>query len=326
MTPPIHPGWPFVGNTLWFARNPLGAFMQLQRTYERVVQISLGGRTQYVLLKPDDAKYVLQENHRNYAKSPAFRILKRFLGEGLLTSDGDFWRKQRRLAQPAFHRQKIAVLGETMLQETTAWVESLAQTNRNRPLDMSQAYMDVTMRIVCKTLFGVDAGNKLDGLSQSLDRLNQIANDAVLAPVRLPRSWPTPSNLRSKRAMRRVDDLIYGFIHERKQTGHRRDDLLDMLLYAEDEETGETMPEQQLRDECITLFAAGHETTAVSMAWTRTCWPGTPTCWPASVSKSTPRWGHTYPAAFPTWRRSGRCPTRYRSYRKVCGSTRPPGP
>lgn len=267
MNVPIHPGLPFVGNTLWFARNPLGAFMQLQRTYERVVKISIGGRNQYVLLRPDDTKYVLQENHRNYGRSPAFRVLKRFLGEGLLTSDGDFWRKQRRLAQPAFHRQQIARLGETMVQEAAAWVDELARLDHRQPVNLSQAFMDVTMRIVCKTLFGSDIGTKLDGLSRALDQLNHIANDAVLSPVRLPNSWPTPNNLRSRRAMQRVDDLIYGFIADRKRTGQRHDDLLDMLLYAVDEETGQGMSEKQLRDECVTLFSAGHETTAVSMAW-----------------------------------------------------------
>ncbi|MBO0931228.1 cytochrome P450 [Fibrella aquatilis] len=265
---PVHPGWPLVGNTLAVARDPLGMFMKLQRQYDRVVRINIGGRNQYMVFRPEDVKYVLQENHRNYGRSPAFRVLKRFLGEGLLTSDGDFWRHQRRLAQPAFHRQKITVLASTMVEESAAWVAQLRQGDLSGPVNMSQALMDVTMRIVCKTLFSTDAGQRLDGLSHSLETLNVLANKTLLSPIKWPTNWPTPNNVRYNNARRQVDALIYGFIANRKRTGTRHDDLLDMLLYAEDEDTGQRMPDAQLRDECVTLFTAGHETTAVSMAWT----------------------------------------------------------
>ena len=265
---PVHPGWPLVGNTLAVARDPLGMFTKLQRQYDRVVRINIGGRNQYMVFRPEDVKYVMQENHRNYGRSPAFRVLKRFLGEGLLTSDGDFWRQQRRLAQPAFHRQKITVLAATMVQESAAWVAELRQRDLSGPVNISQALMDVTMRIVCKTLFSTDASQKLNGLSHSLETLNVLANKSLMSPIKWPASWPTPNNLRYEKARRQVDTLIYDFIANRKQTGTRHDDLLDMLLYAEDEDTGQRMPEKQLRDECVTLFTAGHETTAVSMAWT----------------------------------------------------------
>ena len=265
---PVHPGLPLVGNTLAVARDPLGMFTRLQRQYGRVVRISIGGRNQYMVFQPEDVKHVMQENHRNYGRSPAFRVLKRFLGEGLLTSDGDFWRQQRRLAQPAFHRQKITVLAATMVQESAAWVAELRQRDHSGPVNISQALMDVTMRIVCKTLFSTDAGRKLDGLSHSLETLNVLANKSLLSPVKWPSSWPTPNNRRFNKARKLVDELIYEFIATRKRTGARHDDLLDMLMYAEDEDTGGRMPETQLRDECVTLFTAGHETTAVSMAWT----------------------------------------------------------
>ncbi|MEZ0609228.1 cytochrome P450 [Fibrella sp. WM1] len=269
MDAPIHPGLPFVGNTLEIARDPLAMFGRLSQRYDRIVKINIGGRNQYLVFRPEDAKYVLQENHRNYGRSPAFLILKRFLGEGLLTSDGDFWRQQRRLAQPAFHRQKIALLGETMVQESAAWIDELAQHDLTKPVNISQTFMDVTMRIVCKTLFSTDVtgSDALDGLSNALDTLNRLANDSLLSPIKWPQHWPTPRNIRFRQARERVDKLIYGLIADRQRTGERHDDLLDMLMYAEDEENGR-MSEQQLRDECVTLFTAGHETTAVSMAWT----------------------------------------------------------
>ncbi len=236
---------------------------------ERVVHLRVGGRHQYLVLTPEDSKHILQENNRNYGRSPAFRVLQIFLGNGLLTSDGDFWRRQRRLAQPAFHRQKLAALANTMISESAAWVDELGQQDLSRPVNLSQAFMDVTMRIVCKTLFGSDVSTSLAKLSSALESLNYLANARMLSPVRFPMHWPTPGNLRFRRAGVVVDTFIYGVIEQRKQqTEKTHDDLLDMLRLAEDEETGETMSEKQLRDECVTLFAAGHETTAVSMAWT----------------------------------------------------------
>lgn len=266
---PIHPGLPMLGNTLAFLRDPLGILHTLQQRYDRVVHLRIGGRHQYLVMQPEDAKHILQENHRNYGRSPAFNVLKIFLGNGLLTSEGDFWRRQRRLAQPAFHRQKLAALSQTMIHETADWVDELARLDHSRPLNASQAFMDVTMRIVCKTLFGSDVVGKLDGLSSALDTLQYQANQRMLSPIRFPMRWPTPAHLKFRRAGVLVDSFLYGVINQRRaESAGGRDDLLAMLQSAEDEDTGERMSDQQLRDECVTLFAAGHETTAVSMAWT----------------------------------------------------------
>lgn len=265
---PLHPGLPMLGNTLAFLRDPLGTLRTLQHRHDRIVHLRIGGRNQYLVMRPEDVKHVLQENHRNYGRSPAFEILKIFLGNGLLTSDGDFWRRQRRLAQPAFHRQKLAALTTTMITETADWIDELKQRSIKQPINISEAFMDVTMRIVCKTLFGSDTTGKLNGLSTALDTLNYLANKRMLSPLRFPYSWPTPDNQRSRRARSQVDSFIYDVINQRRQQFEDKDDLLGMLLSAEDEDTGEKMSDQQLRDECVTLFSAGHETTAVSMAWT----------------------------------------------------------
>lgn len=134
---PLHPGLPVLGNTLAFLRDPLATLRTLQQRYDRVVHLRIGGRHQYLVMQPEDAKHVLQENHRNYGRSPAFNVLKIFLGNGLLTSEGDFWRRQRRLAQPAFHRQKLAALAQTMIHETADWVDELTRLDRSRPLNVS---------------------------------------------------------------------------------------------------------------------------------------------------------------------------------------------
>ncbi len=263
-----HPGIPVLGVLLAFARNPLAFIARMSRLYERAVWLQFGPRQQLLLLRPDETKYVMQENNRNYVRSPAFQVLKLFLGEGLLTSDGDFWRRQRRLAQPAFHRQRLATLAHTMLTETTDWLDQLEKADLNRPVNLSAEFTAVTMRIVCKTLFGSDVQGNLNDLSYALNTLNLQANQRILNPIRFPLSWPIPKNLVFRKQGAIVDKLIYTFIETRRRTGESRDDLLDMLLHATDEETGEQMSDKQLRDECVTLFAAGHETSAVAMGWT----------------------------------------------------------
>jgi cytochrome P450 len=267
---PVHPGLPIVGNTLEYLRDPLAFLRRLQRDYghQRMVCINVGGRITTLMLKPEETKQVIQENNRNYGRGKSFAILREFLGNGLLTSEGDFWRRQRRLAQPAFHRQKLAILAEIMIEEAVVWVDRLEKSAANDPVNFSAATIDVTLRIVTRTLFGSSLGDQLDGLSSALANLNHVANNAVINPIRLPKWVPTPDNRSFEKATQKVNNLIFGIIESRRKTGETRDDLLDMLLRATDDETGEGMSDAQLRDEMVTLFTAGHETTATSMAWT----------------------------------------------------------
>jgi len=267
---PVHPGLPFVGNTLEYLRGPLPFLNRLQEQYgtNRIVRIALGGLTTILLLKPEETRYVLQENNRNYGRGRSFAVLRQFLGNGLLTSEGDFWRRQRRLAQPAFHRQKLAILVETMIDEAVAWGDRLQQTNRKDPVNVTSATIDATLRIVSRSLFGSVLTDRVDDLSNALASLNHLANNTLINPIRLPRWVPTPTQRAFRQATGTVDSLIHRIIQTRRASTESRDDLLDMLLRAEDEETGERMSDQQLRDEVVTLFIAGHETTATSMAWT----------------------------------------------------------
>ncbi len=267
---PFVKGVPFLGSTFAFLHNPLGFLRRLQTQYgdQRLVRIQLGRRTVTVLLKPEEAKYVLQENNRNYGRGRSYKVLREFLGDGLLTTDGDYWRRQRRLAQPAFHRQKLALLADTMIDEAVGWAGRLQAQDRSRPVDVSTVLTDVTLRIVTKTLFGSGLGDQTASLSQALNELNRIISQTVLNPIRLPSWFPSPANQAYERASKQVHDLITGIIQTRRQDATPHDDLLDMLLRATDEETGEGMTDAQLLSELITLFTAGHETTATSMAWT----------------------------------------------------------
>lgn len=267
---PVYPGLPVVGNTFEYLRDPLAFLRRLLSEYghERVVRINVGRRITHLVLKPEETKQVLQENNRNYGRGKSFAILREFLGDGLLTSEGDFWRRQRRLAQPAFHRQKLTILAETMIDQADLWVNRLEKLDRTEPVNMSAAVMDVTLRIVTRTLFGAGLSEELDDLSNALSNLNRIANNAVINPIRFPKWVPTPGNRTYNRATKQVNDLIYSIIKDRRASGESRDDLLDMLLRAVDDETGDGMSDKQLRDEMLTLFTAGHETTATSLAWT----------------------------------------------------------
>ncbi|MCY7351069.1 MAG: cytochrome P450 [Cytophagaceae bacterium] len=269
---PAHKGQFLVGNTLQFTRDPLQFLSGLQRQYERIVKTRLVGRDIYVLLHPDDAKHVLQENNRNYRKSESYRVLGLFLGNGLLNSEGDFWRRQRRLAQPAFYKQRLALLAETMVAEGQELVNRWSKTKAGKPVNVSVDIMEVTLSIVTKALFGADVKHQLRGISESLNTIIEFANETLTSFVRIPLRYPTPRNLAFKRSVQRVEGIIYEIIESRRrelstQPDIDHEDLLDMLLRAHDEETGEGMTDQQLRDEVTTIFMAGHETTAVAMSW-----------------------------------------------------------
>lgn len=270
---PNLPGQFLVGNTLQFTRDPLGMLLKLHREYERIVKTRLVGRDIYVLTHPDDAKRVLQEANRNYHKSEAYRVLGIFLGNGLLNSEGDFWRRQRRLAQPAFYKQRLALLADTMAAEGQQLVEKWRNHDPAKPVDVSVDMMELTLNIVTKALFGTDVSAKLTGMSESLNTIIEFAHETLVSFIRIPLRYPTPRNLAFKRAVQRVENLIYDIINARRaeldaNPDARHDDLLDMLLRARDEDTGEGMTDQQLRDEVTTIFMAGHETTAVAMNWT----------------------------------------------------------
>ncbi len=270
---PALPGQFLVGNTLQFTRDPLGTILRIHRDYERIVKTRLVGRDIFVLTQPDDAKHVLQEANRNYHKSEAYKVLGIFLGNGLLNSEGDFWRRQRRLAQPAFYKQRLALLADTMVTEGQGLLEKWKSQDLSKPVDISVDMIELTLNIVTKALFGADVSRKLTGMSESMNTIIEFAHERLTSFVRIPLRYPTPRNLAFQRSVQRVERLIYDIIDARRaelsaNPDAQHDDLLDMLLRARDEETGEGMTDQQLRDEVTTIFMAGHETTAVAMSWT----------------------------------------------------------
>jgi cytochrome P450 len=191
-------------------------------------------------------------------------MMRLVLGNGLLTSEGDFWKRQRRIANPSFHRQRIAAFAETMARAAADMVESW----RGRAeLDVSQEMMHVTLRIVSETMLSRPVTREADDVGAALSEVLEHLIYRIQTPWSMPEAVPTPGNLRFRRARARLDAVVGAVIEERRRAGDERGDLLGMLMSARDDE-GRGMDDRQLRDEVMTIFLAGHETTSVALSWT----------------------------------------------------------
>ena len=256
----------FLGNLPEFKRDRLGFFEECARRFGDVVAIRLGPRRKAMIVNhPDLVEEVLVAKHRHFIKHFALRSTRRTLGLGLLTSEGDFWRRQRRLAQPAFRRDRVEAHASVMVELT----ERMLDTWRaGETRDVQDEMMRLTLEIVARTLFGADVSAQTAEISEAMETTMRCFTARVNRMVRLPDFVPTPVNLRLERAARRLDRIIFEMIARRRASGEDRGDLLSMLLRArDDEEGGARMTDRQLRDEAMTLFMAGHETTANTLAW-----------------------------------------------------------
>ena len=265
-SPPGPPGHWFLGNLPAFREDRLAFFDGLARDYGDVVKVRLGPtRKAFILNHPDLVEEVLVTKNRSFIKHFALRSTRRTLGQGLLTSEGDFWRRQRRLSQPAFSRERVAALAAPMVDLTARMLEDWRD---GQARDVQEDMMRLTLEIVAKTLFGADIAEETAEISAAMETSMHCFTARVNALVKLPEFVPTPNHLRLGRAARRLDAIIYDLIARRRAAGEAGDDLLSLLLRARDEEEGGgPMTDRQLRDEAMTLFMAGHETTANTLAW-----------------------------------------------------------
>ena len=262
--PPGPRGNFLLGNTLPYIRDQLGFAARAVEQYGDMVRLRLGNLTTYILVNPEHIEYVLRTHADNFMKDKMTRWLMPLVGEGLLTSEGGFWRRQRRLAQPAFQRQQIERYGEVMVEHTQ---RLLATWRSGQVRNVHEDMMRLTLGIVAKTLFDVELSDEAAVVGESLE----VVMNYFMSPWR----WfgiRSASRYRRRSAtggaIQQIDDLIYGIIRQRRESGRDPGDLLARLLAARDEESGEGMSDQQLRDECVTLFLAGHETTALVMTYT----------------------------------------------------------
>jgi len=254
-------------NALRMGRSPLTFLTELRDRYGDIARVPLGSETLYLFSHPDLVRDVLVTNHRNFHKGRGLERAKILLGEGLLTSEGDFHLRQRRLAQPAFHRQRVAAYGTTMA--------TYAASRRDRwqsgaTIDAHHEMMALTLAIVGKTLFDADVEHEAAEIGAALATTFESFSFGFFLPFgELLERLPLPATLRFRKARARLDATIYRLIEERRRTGGDRGDLLSMLLLAQDTEgDGGGMTDLQLRDEAMTIFLAGHETTANALTWT----------------------------------------------------------
>ncbi|MGH9836623.1 MAG: cytochrome P450 [Blastocatellia bacterium] len=259
---PIVPGI----NIFAIRRDPIRFLMKLANEYGDLAYFKLGPQPVFLVNNPDYIRDVLVTHNRNFMKGEGLQRAKRLLGEGLLTSEGEFHLRQRRLAQPAFHRQRIAGYARTMV-EYAARMRDEWRDGETR--DVAREMMRLTLAIAGKTLFDADVESEADEIGKALTTTFEMFNRVTLPFSQFLERLPLPATKRFQKARERLDTTIYRIINERRASGEDRGDLLSMLIAARDiEGDGSGMTDEQLRDEAMTIFLAGHETTANALTWT----------------------------------------------------------
>jgi cytochrome P450 len=260
------------GAFFWRLRgNPLQAMVDLRREVGPVGFFSFAGRRVYVVSEPELLHDIFVTHDRDFVKGKALERSKRMLGNGLLTSEGELHRRQRRLVQPAFHKRRIAAYAACMVRQAT----ELGQAWRDgSEVEVLAAMNTLALTIVAETLFGSSVADETDAVREALDETMRSFRLVALPFTELLDDLPLPSVLRFRRARARLDATIYRLIDEHRRGLGRADDLLTMLLEARDEDaehgaasTGLGMTDLQVRDEALTIFLAGHETTANALTW-----------------------------------------------------------
>jgi cytochrome P450 len=265
--PPGPRGLPIIGSALQLGGGDvLGKQLALRQTYGDIVYLKLGPLPAYMLFNADDVHQVLVKNQKNYVKGSGYDGLRLMLGQGLVTSDGETWLQDRRLMGPFFTPTAVARYTQMMVAVIEAmlarWQGAAA---RGEPLEMDEEMMRLTMSVIGRAMFSIDLAEEMAEVGLALREAFAFIPSRASAGGMLPMSLPLPAHRRFQRNMRVIDDFIAARIAAgRAQAG---DDLLSVLLKAQDGETGYRLSERQLRDEVATLFFAGFETTARSLTW-----------------------------------------------------------
>lgn len=246
--------------------NPIRFFTYLADTYGRIAHYKIGREHVVFLNDPELVKEVLINQHQNFTKERTQQRMKILVGEGLITSEGKFHQRQRHLSQPAFHRQRIAGYAATMVDRAARWREAW-EARAPGPIDVALEMMHLSLSIVGKTLFGSDVESEVAEIAEEVNAIMRLYRFLVALPgAEFLLDYPIPGLLRFRRARARLHSTVYRMVDEHRG-GADRGDLLSMLLAARYED-GQGMTDEQLRDEVITIFLAGYETTANALTWT----------------------------------------------------------
>jgi cytochrome P450 len=265
--PPGPKGLPIVGVSFELLGDALGLLRRVAREYGDIVRIPVAFGERILLNHPDWIEQLLVVQQNKFHKSTLSKeATERLLGQGLLISEGEFWRRQRRLAQPAFLRARINDYARTMVEIAG---KHMQEWRGGEQCDMAHEMMALTLDIAVRTLFGTTLPNEAKQVGRAMTFLMRYSLGRARSPVNIPASWPTPKNQRANREYEFLDSLVYRIISERRAQGNstHHTDLLSLLMGAMDED-GSQMTPKQLRDETMTIFLAGHETTALTLGWT----------------------------------------------------------
>jgi cytochrome P450 len=267
MRPPGPHGWPLLGLLPALRRDAIGVFMDAAARYGDIAYLRIGPQQGYLITNPADVRHVLQDNARNYHKSPLYDKLRQQLGNGLLVSEDDFWLRQRRIAQPAFQRQRIAQLGDLMAEAARdVAAEWRTTASSSGAVDVEEEMMRLTRTVVLRTLLGGDLGPFAAKVDAAWTIINEYIGDSFWS-LGLTARLPTRKNRRFHVARGVLQGAVDYVISQRRRNPASASDLLSMLLSARDEETGESMTDEQVRVEVTTFLLAGQETTALALTW-----------------------------------------------------------
>ena len=263
---PVVRGLPVVGNLFDFREDRAELALRVAREFGDVAQLRLGLMPVVMVSSAELAHEVLVEKQDAFTKAPGLSFFGRpLLGRGLLTSETDLHKKQRKMMAPMFMPKRIASYAGVMSERAEKFA---GKWKDGEQIDLSQEMMGLTLEIVGKTLFDAEVGAEAGEINDALTAAMEHIITAINSFVPIPPSWPTPSNFRNRKAIARLDQTIYRMIDERRRTKEDKGDLLSMLLLArEEEDPTKGMDDQQVRDEAMTLFLAGHETTANALSW-----------------------------------------------------------
>ena len=249
-------------------RDPIGVFRDAAERFGDVAYLKIASRHGYLITNPRDVRHVLQDNARNYHKSPLYEKLRISIGNGLLTSEDEFWLRQRRIAQPAFHRARIAALGGVMAQAAREGARHWdAIAAGQRPVDVAEEMMHLTRTVVVRALLGADLGPFATQVDDAWAVMNEHIGESFWS-FGLTDGLPTPRQRRFHRARAVLQGAVDYLIAQRRRHASESTDLLSMLMSARDEDTGEAMTDHQLRVEVTTFLLAGQETTSLVLTWT----------------------------------------------------------
>jgi cytochrome P450 len=262
-------GHPILGSLPDFRNDNIRAFMNGWRQFGDVVRFR-GRGSMFLVVHPDHVKHVLLDRHRNYPRPPFVDDkLKGVVGDGLVASEGELWLRQRRLAQPIFHRQRIAAFGTSMTDTIAEMLDRWqVPARRGEALDLRVEMQALTLSILAKALFAADWEQQAEAVGPAVTVALEHTNRRLLSVIDIPERVPVPANRRWLEARRTLDEIVYRLIAERRRSKEEGGDLVTMLLQARDQDSGEGMSDRQVRDEVMGFLIAGHETVSTGLTWT----------------------------------------------------------